>query len=196
MARGGVAAEGSGRGRRRTAPTSPPVPPPAVSASPPTERPPWSRSLASAYCRHSGDLVAAAEDAQIAMDDARAALRSPWWHDEMADYWQEHAPNATQASIAIRYVLSEHQRGKVDHDVGIRAAKVALDKHSQDRAVSMLAPIVGQAAHGEASAALAELMRRNLLRLPPEQHRIALQHAEMLRDCYAPPLDDDPPGGE
>lgn len=148
---------------------------------------PAGRELAAQYCAANGDLALAAERAKVEIDTARAMVASSWWSSECAGYWAEHPPSATQAALAVRDVLVAHARGQVSDQAGLAAARIALDTHTAETQRSQLADIVGAARRGQSDTLMREIIRRNVLRLPPAQHRVVEAFATDLLDAYPPP---------
>jgi hypothetical protein len=166
----------SPRAGGRSAPPKAPAPPSAPGHTLTAAE----RTLVDAYCHTGGDLAEAARRAKLPIEVARVAMRSAWWQPECRGYWREHAPTLAQATVAIRDVLADPD---APSSVRVAAARVAMEHHIAERAVGALEDLVGLARSGTSDRLIAEMARRNLLRLPPEQHRIAVAHAERLLDA-------------
>lgn len=137
-------------------------------------------TIAAAYCRAGGDLAAAASTAGVTLDAARAAMRSPGWHEALRDYWREHPASVEHASLYVRDALDDPTLSAA---AKLRAAQLMMEHHSRERAVGALEELVGLAQDGDASGLILEMARRNMVALPPAQAALFLEHAERMREA-------------
>lgn len=73
----------------------------------------------------------------------------------------------------------------------LKASQITMEHTDRERVASTFDDLVGLARNATSDRLIAELFRRNLLRLPPAQLRVAQDQAEMLLAAYAPPAPDD-----